>query len=46
MTDGKKRFYAPVKNDLIRYQNIWKIATDQGDFYTTGSLLDYNYFKY
>ena len=25
--------------------NIWKIATGQGDDYTTGCLLDYNYFK-
>ena len=25
--------------------DIWKIATDQGDDYTTGCFLDYNYFK-
>ena len=35
----------PVKNDLITYNNIWKIATGQGDDYTTGCLLDYPYFK-
>ena len=35
----------PVKNDLITYDNIWKIATGQGDDYTTGCLLDYPYFK-
>ena len=27
------------------YDNIRKIATGQGDNYTTGCLLDYNYFK-
>ena len=35
----------PVKNDLITYDNIWKIATGQGDDYTTGCLLDYIYFN-
>ena len=27
------------------YKNIRKIATGQGDHYTTGCLLDYSYFK-
>ena len=45
MIDGKKFFGQPVKNDLITYENIRKIATGQGDDYTTGCLLDYNYFK-
>ena len=27
------------------YENIRKIATGKGDHYTTGSLLDYPYFK-
>ena len=27
------------------YDNIRKIATGQGDDYTTGCLLDYSYFK-
>ena len=29
----------------MTYDNIRKIATGQGDDYTTGSLLDYDYFK-
>ena len=33
------------KNDKIIYENIRKIATDQGDDYTTGYLLDYPHFK-
>ena len=46
MIDGKNFFDRPVKkNDKITYENIRKIATSQGDNYTTGSLLDYPYFK-
>ena len=30
---------------LRTYDNIQKIATGQGDDYTTGCLLDYLYFK-
>ena len=40
--DGKNFFDQPVKNDN---KNIRKIATGQGDDYTTGCLLDYTYFK-
>ena len=41
----EKIFGQPVKNDLATYDNIKKIAVGQGDDYTTGCLLDYNYFK-
>ena len=41
----KKLFYQPVKNDKITYENSRKVATSQGDDYTTGCLLDYTYFK-
>ena len=40
----KKFFDQPVKNNLITCDNIRKIAPGQGDDYTTGCLLDYNYF--
>ena len=43
--DGQNFFEQPVKNNFITYDNIWKIATGQGDDYTTGCLLDYNYFN-
>ena len=43
--DGRNFFDQPIKNDLKTYDNIRKIATDQGDDYTTGCLLDYPYFK-
>ena len=45
MVDGRNFFDHPVKNDLRTYDNIQKIATGQGDDYTTGCLLDYNYFR-
>ena len=35
----------PVINNLRTYDSIGKIATGQGDDYTTGCLLDNNYFK-
>ena len=34
-----------VKNSLIKYDNIRKIASCQGDDYTNGCLLDYSYFS-
>ena len=45
MIDGKNLFDQPVKNNKVTYENIRKIATGQGDDYTTGCLLDYSYFK-
>ena len=45
MIDGQNLFDQPVRNDLITYDSIRKVATGQGDDYSTGCLLDYNYFK-
>ena len=45
MIDGKNAFDQPIKNDKIPHENIRKIVTGQGDDYTTGSILDYAYFK-
>ena len=42
MIDGKNIWHMKT---LITYENIRKIATGQGDNYTTGCLLEYNYFK-
>ena len=44
MIDGKNLFDQPIINNKIKYKNIRKIATGQGDDYTTGCLLDYAYF--
>ena len=40
MIDGKNFFDQPINSDLKTYENIRKIATGQGDDYSTGSLLD------
>ena len=43
---GRQNFFdQPVRNDLITYGNTRKIATGQWDDYTTGCLLNHNYFK-
>ena len=43
--NGANFFDQPIKNNKITYDNIRKIAINQGDDYTTGCLLDYPYFK-
>ena len=45
MIDGKNFFDQPETNNLITYGSIRKIATGQGDDYTTVCLLDYNFSK-
>ena len=42
--NGENFFDQPIKNDKVTYENIRKIATDQGDDYASGCLLDYSYF--
>ena len=43
--DGRNFSDQLIKYDIRTYENIRKIATGQGDDYTTGCLLDYDYFK-
>ena len=45
MIVGKNFFDQPINSMTKTYENIRKIATGQGDDYTTGCLLDYTYFK-
>ena len=45
LIDGRN-FYDQAINDLIKqYDEVRKISTEHGDDYTTGSLVDYAYFK-
>ena len=44
MIDDENFFDQPIKNNKVTHENIRKIATGQGDNYTTGCLLDYPYF--
>ena len=42
----EKKIYDQAINDLIKqYNEVRKISTGQGDYYTTGCLLDFVYFK-
>ena len=45
MINGENFFDQPIINNKVTYENIGKIATGQGDDYTTGCLLDYPYVK-
>ena len=45
MIDGRNFFDQPINSDLKTYENIRRIATGQGDDYTTDCLLDYSCFK-
>ena len=45
MIDGKHFFDQLVRCNIRTDDSIEKIATVQGDDYTTGCLLDYKYFK-
>ena len=45
LIDGKKFYDQPINDQIQKYDEIRKIATGQGDNYTTGCLLDYHYFK-
>ena len=44
MINGENFFDQPIKNNKVTSGNIRKIATGQGDDYTTACLLDYSYF--
>ena len=43
---NRKNFYdQPIDSDIKRYEETKKLTTGQGEDYTTGSLLDYEYIK-
>ena len=43
--DGRNFYDEPINDIIKQYDEIRKIATRQGDDYTTGCLLDCQYFK-
>ena len=45
MIDGKNVVHQPINSNLKTYENIRKIATGNGDDYTTCCFLDYSYFN-
>ena len=42
---GKNFYHQPINSDIKRYKEIRKLTTGQGEDYTTGCLLDYDYIK-
>ena len=45
LINGENFFDQPRKSNKITYENIRKTATGQGNDYTTGCLLNYQYIK-
>ena len=41
LIDGRNFYDQPINSLIRQYDEIRKIATGQGDYYTTGCLLDY-----
>ena len=45
LIEGRNFYDHPISDQIEKYDEIRKIATGKGDDYTTGCLLDYQYFK-
>ena len=45
LIDGRSFYNQPINDQIRKYDEIRKIVTGKGDDYTTGCLLDYQYFK-
>ena len=45
LIDGRDFYDQPINDQIKKYDEIRKIATETGDDYTTGCLLDFQYFK-
>ena len=43
--DGRNFYDNPIKDDIEKYRELKKVMIGKGEDYTTGSLLDYNYFE-
>ena len=43
--DGRNFYDNPMESDIEKYRELKKVMIGKGEDYTTGSLLDYNYFK-
>ena len=42
--DGRNFYDNPVESDIKKYRELKKVTIRKGEDYTTGSLLDFNYF--
>ena len=44
MIDGRNFYDNPIESDIEKYRELKKVIIGKGEDYTTGSLLDFNYF--
>ena len=44
VTDGRNFYDNPIESDIEKYRELKKVMIGKGEDYTTGSLLDFNYF--
>ena len=42
--NGRNFYNNPIESDIEKYRELKKVMIGKGEEYTTGSLLDYNYF--
>ena len=42
--DGRNFYDNPIESDIEKYRELTKVMIGKGEDYTTGSLLDFNYF--
>ena len=42
--DGRNFYYNPIESDIEKYRELKKVLIGKGEDYTTGFLLDFNYF--
>ena len=45
LIDGRNFYDQPISDQIKKYDEIREVATGKGDNYTTGCLLDYQYFR-
>ena len=43
--DGRNFYNDPIESDIEKYRELKKVIIGKGEDYTTGSLLDFNYFN-
>ena len=43
--DGRNFYDNPIESDIEKYRKLKEVMIGKGEDYTTGCLLDYNYFK-
>ena len=44
ISDGRNFYDNPIESDIEKYRELKKVMIGKGEDYTTGSLLDFNYF--